>query len=72
MPDDYRFSPGLTALETMLFWARLRGYGKARAKEVLSMVGLSDTDSKPVASFSKGMRQRVLFAQALLAEPPLS
>ncbi|MEK3735149.1 heme ABC exporter ATP-binding protein CcmA [Paenibacillus sp. FSL M8-0334] len=71
MPDDYRFSPGLTALETMLFWARLRGYGKARAKEVLSMVGLSDTDSKPVASFSKGMRQRVLFAQALLAEPPL-
>lgn len=71
MPDDYRFSPGLTAMETMLFWARLRGLGKTRAKEVLSMVGLSDTGSKPVASFSKGMRQRVLFAQALLAEPPL-
>lgn len=71
MPDDYRFSPGLTALETLLFWARLRGLGKTRAREVLSMVGLSDTGSKPVASFSKGMRQRVLFAQALLAEPPL-
>lgn len=71
MPDDYRFSPGLTALETMLFWARLRGLGKARAQEVLSLVGLSDTGSKPVASFSKGMRQRVLFAQALLAEPAL-
>jgi ABC-type multidrug transport system ATPase subunit len=71
MPDDYRFSPGLTALETMLFWARLRGVGKARAREVLEMVGLADTGGKPVASFSKGMRQRLLFAQALLAEPPL-
>ncbi|MGO4789401.1 ABC transporter ATP-binding protein [Paenibacillus sp. 2KB_20] len=71
MPDDYRFSPGLTAMETMLFWARLRGLGKTRAKEVLSMVGLSNTGSKPVTSFSKGMRQRVSFAQALLAEPLL-
>ncbi len=71
MPDDYRFSQGLTALETMLFWARLRGLGRQRAKEVLEQVGLNGTGSKPVASFSKGMRQRVLFAQALLAKPPL-
>ncbi len=71
MPDDYRFSPGLTALETMLFWARLRGLGQARAREALSMVGLSDTGSKSVASFSKGMRQRVLFAQAIMARPLL-
>ncbi|WP_152392690.1 ABC transporter ATP-binding protein [Paenibacillus guangzhouensis] len=71
MPDDYRFSAGLTAMETMLFWARLRGLGPTHAREALLEVGLSDTDSKPVASFSKGMRQRVLFAQALLAKPPL-
>lgn len=71
MPDDYKFSAGLTAMETMLFWARLRGLGKERAAEVLSLVGLSDTGSKAVSSFSKGMRQRVLFAQALLARPPL-
>lgn len=71
MPDDYRFSPGLTAMETMLFWARLRGLDKARVKEVLELVGLSETGTKPVASFSKGMRQRILFAQALLASPPL-
>ncbi|TVX92447.1 ABC transporter ATP-binding protein [Paenibacillus agilis] len=71
MPDDYRFSAGLTAMETMLFWAKLRGLGKERTIEILSLVGLSDTGSKPVASFSKGMRQRMLFGQALLAEPPL-
>lgn len=71
MPDDYRFSAGLTALETMTFWSKLRGFGKEKALEMLSMVGLENTGTKPVASFSKGMRQRVLFAQALLASPPL-
>ncbi|WP_261800074.1 ABC transporter ATP-binding protein [Paenibacillus sp. PAMC21692] len=71
MPDDYRFSAGLTAMETMTFWAKLRGLGKERAAEVLTLVGLSNTGKKPVTSFSKGMRQRVLFGQALLAKPPL-
>jgi len=71
MPDDYRFPGGLTAMETMTFWAKLRGLPKSRAAEALAEVGLSDTGTKPVASFSKGMRQRVLFAQALLARPPL-
>ncbi|MFF2888602.1 ABC transporter ATP-binding protein [Paenibacillus sp. NPDC057967] len=71
MPDDYRFTPGLTAMDTMIFWAKLRGLGKKSAADALDLVGLSDTGSKPVASFSKGMRQRVLFAQAMLAEPPL-
>lgn len=71
MPDDYHFSAGLTAMETMTFWAKLRGLPKSRAAEALAEVGLSDTGAKPVSSFSKGMRQRVLFAQAMLAQPPL-
>lgn len=71
MPDDYRFGPGLTAMETMVFWAKLRGLSKQRAGEVLAEVGLEGTGSKAVSSFSKGMRQRVLFAQALLAKPPV-
>nr|WP_306812696.1 ABC transporter ATP-binding protein [Paenibacillus soyae] len=71
MPDDFRFSPGLTAFETLSFWASLRGLPKSTAQEALERVGLADTGSKPVASFSKGMRQRVLFAQAILAKPPL-
>ncbi|MFS0725991.1 ABC transporter ATP-binding protein [Paenibacillus sp. 1P07SE] len=71
MPDDYRFSPGLTAAETMRFWARLRGLPPARAMEVLADVGLTETGRKPVSAFSKGMRQRILFAQALLSRPPL-
>lgn len=71
MPDDYRFGNGLTARETLYFWASLRGLPIKRVDEVLAEVGLADTGKKPVSSFSKGMRQRVLFAQAILAKPPV-
>lgn len=71
MPDDYRFHTGITALEAMVFWAKLRGVGNERAKEVLTEVGLEHALNKSVASFSKGMRQRVMYAQAVLAKPKL-
>lgn len=71
MPDDYHFNQGLTAEEVLQFWAALRNVPKERVTEVLTMVGLADQKKKRVTTFSKGMRQRVLFAQALLAKPPL-
>ncbi|WP_438496955.1 ABC transporter ATP-binding protein [Paenibacillus sp. IHBB 3054] len=73
MPDDYQFTQGLSAEETLTFWAALRKVPKRRARveEVLALVGLEDKRNRLVSTFSKGMRQRVLFAQALLAKPPL-
>ncbi|CAI6044011.1 putative ABC transporter ATP-binding protein YxlF [Paenibacillus sp. JJ-100] len=71
MPDDYQFSQGLTAEEALLFWASLRKLPRTRVEEVLGMVGLRDQKNKRVTTFSKGMRQRVLFAQAMLAKPAL-
>lgn len=71
MPDDYQFSQGLTAGEALLFWASLRKLPRERVQEVLEMVGLSEQKHKRVTTFSKGMRQRVLFAQAMLAKPAL-
>lgn len=71
MPDDYQFGLGLTAREALGFWAKLRGESKQRVAEVLEAVGLTETGNKPVSAFSKGMRQRVLFAQAILARPRL-
>ena len=49
MPDDFRFGQGLTAYETLSFWATLRGIPKFRAKEVLREVGLEDTGKKSVS-----------------------
>ncbi|WMT43111.1 ABC transporter ATP-binding protein [Paenibacillus sp. D2_2] len=71
MPDDFQFPQGLTAGEILSFWAALRRVPEKRVDAVLAMVGLEDKKDKPVNTFSKGMRQRVLFAQALLAKPPL-
>ncbi|WP_366296096.1 ABC transporter ATP-binding protein [Paenibacillus sp. AN1007] len=71
MPDDYQFSQGLTAEEALLFWASLRKLPRERVREVLVMVGLDQQKHKRVTTFSKGMRQRVLFAQAMLARPAL-
>lgn len=72
MPDDYQFNHGLSA-EDSEFWAALRKIPrrKSRVEEVLALVGLEDKRKGLVNTFSKGMRQRVLFAQALLAKPPL-
>lgn len=71
MPDDYQFSQGLTAEESLFFWASLRKLPRDRVQEVLVMVGLDEQKHKRVTTFSKGMRQRVLFAQAMLAKPAL-
>lgn len=71
MPDDFQFSGGLNAWDTICFYAGLRGVGKQRAADVLEIVGLTEARDKLVSRFSKGMRQRLLFAQALLAEPAL-
>ncbi|OZB99027.1 ABC transporter ATP-binding protein [Paenibacillus sp. XY044] len=71
MPDDYQFNQGLTAEETLAFWAALKRVSKVRVLEVLETVGLIEHRKKKVTTFSKGMRQRLLFAQALLAKPPL-
>lgn len=63
----------LTAYENLRFWASLnRVYGaeaRSRIDEVLATVDLSDTGEKIVATFSSGMRQRLLIARALLSRP---
>ncbi|MCL6576089.1 MAG: ABC transporter ATP-binding protein [Kyrpidia sp.] len=71
MPDDFSFSPGLTAWETIAFFAGLKGLDQKRARDVLEIVGLGAERDKRVGHFSKGMQQRLLFAQAILAEPPI-
>lgn len=71
MPDDFNFGAALTAWETIRFYASLKGVSSDQALEMLELVGLTDVRNKKVSAFSKGMRQRLLFAQALLAKPQL-
>jgi ABC-2 type transport system ATP-binding protein len=63
----------LSARENLRLFAALHGMkaaeGKQRIKEVLESVELADTGEKMVATFSSGMRQRLLIARALLSRP---
>lgn len=55
--------------------ARLCGYPRReadrRTEEALEIVGMSDRADRALAGYSKGMRQRIKLAQALLHDPEL-
>ena len=64
---------GFTARENLDFIAQARRLpnSDARIAEVLELVSLTDRADDFVRAYSSGMKQRVKYAVALLAEPPL-
>ncbi|MGI5860445.1 MAG: ABC transporter ATP-binding protein [Myxococcales bacterium] len=63
----------LSALENLLYFARLYGVEEATARErigkVLETFGLSGREHERVGGFSKGMRQKLAIARTLIHEP---
>jgi ABC-2 type transport system ATP-binding protein len=68
--QETMFEP-LTALEFVRFAGVLHGLPDAdgAARRSLGVVELDPADSRPIATYSKGMRQRVKVAQALINDP---
>ncbi|MBO3768897.1 MAG: ABC transporter ATP-binding protein [Thermoproteota archaeon] len=75
LPEGFGFYDHMTALENLVFLATLdkipSDQRKKRALETLEMVGLKDRANDKVSTFSRGMRQRLGIAQALLKDPEL-
>jgi len=69
MPENVSFNPALTARELLSFYARLKDQPVSLALELLHRVGLGSASSRRVGTYSKGMRQRLGLAQALIGEP---
>ncbi|WP_410984712.1 ABC transporter ATP-binding protein [Bacillus cereus] len=69
MPDDFHAQQDMTVQEFLLFYAAFRNVGKKRVQEIIKMLGLSEKQNERLHRLSKGMRQRVLFGQACLANP---
>ncbi len=63
----------LSALANLVFFAQLYGVKDpgGQAARYLQLLGLWDRRDDEVGTFSKGMRQRLALARALLHEPPL-
>jgi Cu-processing system ATP-binding protein len=69
MPESASLYPNLTGLETLQFFARLKRADPASCAPLLARVGLAHAGARAVRHYSKGMAQRLLFAQALLGAP---
>lgn len=71
LPENVQFYDNLTLLENLQFFARLSGVARPdkRIRTVLKFLDFTDHENDRLATFSKGMRQRVGIAQAILHEP---
>ena len=71
LPEQVLFHGALTGRETLRFYVRLKGAETRQLDELLDRVGLAHAADRRVATYSKGMRQRLGLAQALIGEPRL-
>lgn len=69
LPENVSFNAALTGRETLAFYARLKRERVAASLALLDRVGLGEAAQRRVGTYSKGMRQRLGLAQALIGEP---
>lgn len=75
VPEDAHLYTYLSGLEYLQLVGRLRGFPEAviesKAMSLLRLFHLGSWEHSPISLYSKGMRQRVLIAAALLHDPKL-
>lgn len=71
LPESFVTYDNLTGLEVLHLFADLKQVPRSTCADVLALVGLRDAAARRVRGYSKGMRQRLGFAQVLLGDPDL-
>jgi len=71
LPESVAFYEAMTGLEVLQFYARLKGVSNLDCENLLELVDLADASRRRVGTYSKGMRQRLGLAQAMLGDPQL-
>jgi ABC-2 type transport system ATP-binding protein len=72
-PEQDAFYDWMTGYDFVRTCARLTGLGRTEAAEAaenaLDVVGMTEHMRRPIKGYSKGMRQRAKFAQAIVHQP---
>lgn len=72
-PDIEKYNNEWSGYRFVFAAAYLAGFSRKdaqdRARQLLELVGLTAAADKPIGSYSKGMRQRAKFAQAIVNDP---
>lgn len=71
LPENVSFYDQLTGKEVLTYFARLKQINESRVTTLLDEVGLKEAMNRKVKTYSKGMRQRLGLAQAMLGSPKL-
>lgn len=69
LPENVSLYDNLTGAETLRFYADMKSVDPRVCAPLLERLHLTHAAHRPVRTYSKGMRQRLGFAQALLGEP---
>ena len=71
LPENVAFPNAMTGGQLLTFYAKLKGGPRSVVSPMLKRVGLAGAENQRLGTYSKGMRQRLALAQALLGEPRL-
>lgn len=69
--DEYGFYWRLSIWDNLCMFAKLKGVSRQRVEEVLHQLSLYNDRKTIIAHLSKGMKQRLSFANAILQKPAL-
>jgi ABC-2 type transport system ATP-binding protein len=76
LPDQVGFYDNLSAADNLRYTARLMGLDRAAREEkiaaAIAHVGLADVTNQRVATFSRGMRQRLGLAEILMKDAEIA
>jgi Cu-processing system ATP-binding protein len=71
MPEHGALYGHLRGIDLMLYFAKLKGADPDTIDPILELVEIKFASERKISNYSKGMKQRLLLAQALLSDPEI-